>query len=96
MQPAEQFTREAQQRLREFYRDLARYGEVAPGPRFRLEGFLEAGLCLQLLERGALDAMIVAEYQAGMGQAPEAVPGEADGVQLPVRWQRAPVYSGAK
>jgi hypothetical protein len=90
MKVEETFIAEAARRLDAFYGDLHNYGEVAPGVRFRLEGFLEAGLSLQLVERNELDALIQAAYKTHMGQEPTAVPG--DGLQLPVRWRRAPVY----
>jgi hypothetical protein len=92
MQPAPQFLTEAQQRLDDFYRKLAQWGEVAPGLRFRLEGFLEAGLTLGLVEGQQLQVMIETSYRTFLGRAPEPVPGSDPIVQLPVRWQRAPVY----
>ncbi len=88
-----QFVHLAQQRLDDFYRLLAHSGEVAPGPRFRLEGFLEAGLALQLVEPQQLAAMIAASYSAFMGQSPPPCPVSDVPVMLPVRWQRAPVYA---
>jgi hypothetical protein len=88
-----QFVALAQQRLDDFYRLLAHTGEVAPGPRFRLEGFLDAGLALQLVEPQQLAAMIAASYRAFMGQSPPSCPLDDVTVMLPVRWQRAPVYA---
>jgi hypothetical protein len=87
-----QYVALAQQRLDDFYSQLALTGEAAPGIRFRLEGFLEAGLVLQLVEPRQLAAMITASYRAFMGEAPEPCPVADVPVQLPVRWQRAPVY----
>jgi hypothetical protein len=89
-----QFVTLAQQRLDDFYAQLALTGEVAPGVRFRLEGFLEAGLALQLVEPRQLATMIAASYRAFMGESPEPCPVADVAVQLPVRWQRAPVYPG--
>lgn len=88
-----QFIAMAQQRLDDFYRQLAQTGEVAPGPRFRLEGFLEAGLALQLVEPQQLAAMIAASYRAFIGELPEPCQVADVAVVLPVRWQRAPVYA---
>ncbi len=90
-----QFVALAQQRLDDFYSQLALTGEVAPGVRFRLEGFLEAGLVLQLAEPRHLANMINASYRAFMGEPPEPCPIADVPVQLPVRWQRAPVYPSA-
>ena len=92
VEPATQFLPEAQQRLDNFYRELAQWGEVAPGPRFRLEGFLEAGLTLGLVQQPQLQTMIDTSYRTFMGRAPDPIPGSEPMVQLPVRWQRAPVY----
>jgi hypothetical protein len=96
MQPVPQFLPEAQRRLDDFYRKLAQWGEVAPGPRFRLEGFLEAGLTLGLVQRQQLQDMIETSYHTFMGRAPEPVPGSDQAVQLPVCWQRAPVYKSGE
>ena len=87
-----QFVALAQQRLDDFYKQLALTGEVAPGVRFRLEGFLEAGLVLQLVESRQLASMITASYRAFMGESTSPCPLADVPVQLPVRWQRAPVY----
>ena len=92
VEPATQFLPEAQQRLDNFYRELAQWGEVAPGPRFRLEGFLEAGLTLGLAQQPQLQAMVETSYRTFMGRAHEPIPGSDPMVQLPVCWQRAPVY----
>jgi hypothetical protein len=90
---ATRFVAEAQQRLDDFYGQLAQLGEVPPGARFRLEGFLEAGLALALIEADALQAMIAVSYQAVMGEEPVPCPAEGVAVTLPVRWERAPVYA---
>ena len=41
-----------------------------------------------------LATMIAASYRAFMGESPEPCPVADVAVQLPVRWQRAPVYPG--
>lgn len=96
MQPAPQFLPEARRRLDNFYSQLAHWGEVAPGLRSQLEGFLEAGVAMQLLSLEQLQDMITTSYGTFMGQAPAPIPGLRDNVQLPVLWARAPVYAPGK
>lgn len=87
------FEREAVQRIGRFYADLARLGETPPARRFALEGFLEAGLWLGLVECGQVQRWLGEAQREHLG-AELPVPPAAAGVALPVRWQRAPVYPG--
>jgi hypothetical protein len=96
MQSPEQFQTAAQQRLEGFYSNLAQWGEVAPGVRFRLEGYLQAGIDMGLLQRTQLQSMIEASYRSHMGKPPPPSPAPTEHVQLPVYWQRAPVYASGK
>lgn len=88
----EEFRKVLVQRLDEFYSDLAKFGEVAPGVRFRLEGFIEAGLCLQLIAATEVQKVIADAYQIHMGAVAPALPGKPEPYHLPIRWQRAPVF----
>ena len=94
----ERFRAEAWRRIDQFYGELARLGEVPPARRFALEGFLAAGLYLELVERELLQRWLHDSQRGHLGAELPAPPTWADGagVTLPVRWQRAPVYPGGK
>lgn len=98
MSAGERFCAEAQARIDRFYRELAQMGEVAPVIRLRLEGFLEAGLVLDLVSRDTVESWIYHYGRRHLGEGrmpdPSQVPADSDddGMLLPVRWQRAPVH----
>ena len=83
---------ELEQRLQDFYRELAEYGEVAPGVRFRLEGMLQTALWLQCVDEQQLQRLVHDIYREHMGEAPAPLPGRPEPYHLPVHWQRAPVF----
>lgn len=88
------YTSLLEEKLNGFYQDFARFGEVAPGRLFRLEGFIEAGLALELISLEEARSLIGGSYRRHLGEAAPNMdwvdaPG---GLALPVKWQRAPVY----
>ena len=92
---AERFQREAQRRVEAFYRDLTTLGETPPARRFGLEGFLEAGIVLELASQESLRQLVNGRFERYFGEpppAPVAACAEPVGVAVPVRWQRAPVF----
>lgn len=95
---AERYQREVERRVDAFYRDLIALGETPPARRFALEGFLEAGIALELASREALSELVRSCFERYFGEPPpeqpEAAAGEPPpaGVAVPVRWQRAPVF----
>ena len=93
MSGAEQFQAEATARLEGFYRRLAEYGEAPPASRYRLEGFLEAGLALGLVEEAWLRGRITEAQRRYLDRALPAPPDAAPWA-VAVRWARAPVYPG--
>ena len=90
----QQYTRLLEEKLDAFYQDFARFGEVAPGRLFRLEGFIEAGLALELVSKQQARRMIDHSYGRYMAEAaPDMDWVDAPaGLVLPVVWGRAPVY----
>ena len=99
MADPELYRREVRERIEAFYRELGEWGEMPPAKRLRLEGFLEAGILLGLLERDALGTWVEASWQryiddpAGDLIAIDGLLGGGSGdIRLPVIWERAPVY----
>ena len=94
MSTAARFTAELAQRLDSLYRDQAELGEVAPGARLRLEGWIEAGLQLELVTREEVERLVADAWSRRRpGEVPPLLPDTDGGIALPVRWQRAPVYA---
>ena len=88
----------AEARLDQFYRSLGELGEVTPVARLRLEGFLEAGLLLDLVTRADIDSWVAHYTHLHLGEeqrlpsSPVLADSDDDGVLVPVRWRRAPVH----
>ena len=73
--------------------------DVATGERLRLEGFIQAGLVLGLVEFDDVLAVLDSLHQQAFGKPFEVFPpcDEASCViAIPTRMQRAPVYSSTK
>lgn len=82
-----------EKKLDAFYRDFQQYGEMPPGDRLRLEGFMECGIALGLADHALIQAGITRAYERYMGEAPPNLGWlQAGAPVLHVKWERAPVY----
>ena len=88
------FGREAERRIDDFYRVFAASGEAPPAARYRLEGFLEAGLLLALIDRQSLQGLIDESRLRHLADSSPQPDSASSELWLPLRWRRAPVYPG--
>ncbi len=96
----EAFLQEVRERITAIFTDYHNGNDVPPGMRLRLEGFIQAGLRFALVDRSAVEKILVDTHQQVFGAPmPESFPSfdEADQIiPIPPLMQRAPVYPSTK
>jgi hypothetical protein len=85
----ERFISEAQQRLRTIFEALARGEDVAPAQRYRVEGFMAAGVHLQLASEQELAEIMAGLQREILNIEPPCL--AADPLTISVVMKRAPV-----
>lgn len=88
---------EIRQRLKEQFHLLARGDDAPPGPRYRLEGLMEAAVISGEVKKEALRALVAQMHQDIFGEAIEVRLGEDweqwhPFPQIPAFAARAPVF----
>jgi hypothetical protein len=92
---SQQFLQQVTRRLGLVFAAYARGGDVSPGERLRLEGYMQAGIELGMASREELILLLKQVHLDHLGQEladPFPPMEEASVIPIPVRMQRAPVY----
>lgn len=88
----EEFHRQLRERLHVFFRDQAEGWDIPPAQLYRLEGFIEAGLSLQLVSQDEVRQQLLSLATDYLPEEDAELYQQDDRIVLHLHMKTAPVY----